>query len=52
MKEQQVEIDMTSIETKQTARERRFSAKQLEYIQELSGELKPVFGGSGVAVVI
>ncbi len=52
MKEQQVEIDMTSIETKQTARERRFSAKQLEYIQELYGELKPVLGDSGLAVVI
>ena len=52
MKEQQVEIDMTSIETKQSARERRFSAKQLEYIQELYGELKPVLGDSGLAVVI
>lgn len=52
MKEQQVELDMTSIETKQSARERRFSAKQLEYIQELYGKLKPSFGDSGLAVVI
>ncbi len=51
-KEQQAKIDMTSIETKQSARERRFSARQLEYISGLYGELKPIFGNSGLAVVI
>ncbi len=51
-KEQQVEIDMTSVETKQSARERRFSARQLEYISGLYDELKPAFGNSGMAVVI
>ena len=43
---------MTSIEQKQTSRERRFSTRQLEYIGDLYNEFRPILGESGLAVVI
>lgn len=43
---------MTSTETKQSARERRFSRQRLQYIRDFYTELRPELGDSSVAIVI
>ncbi len=43
---------MTLIETKQSARQKRFSERRLQYISNLFDELKPNLGDAGLAVVI
>ena len=51
-KEQLTQYDMTLIETKQSARQKRFSERRLQYISNLFDELKPNLGDAGLAVVI
>ena len=51
-KEQLTQYDMTLIETKQSARQKRFSERRLQYISNLFGELRPNLGDAGLAVVI
>ncbi|MGB5107008.1 MAG: GAF domain-containing SpoIIE family protein phosphatase [Candidatus Zixiibacteriota bacterium] len=51
-KEQLAQDDMTLVETKQSARQKRFSERRLLYITRLFDELRPNLGDAGLAVVI